>query len=503
MKKVFSTCLISCIPFLGFAAEEYVGNQLPVVFAGPISYCHDNITDAIVLIDGRFLSTDSYVGKIDRERLFPILDAGSPKLVTSVIIQGGSNKGGGSADTDEVNTRRMGSFRIYGSNDLENWDLFWEGHEHPVSAYWILRVTRDSNTGASAAYKLETSKTPTMSTAEELGTFDDSSYPYSTRYRYFRLESSPNADYKTINASEFSLWSPDLAITANRPTVYSAAESLGAADDPNGVTFSGKLTYSPTGSADVYVAIHKNEFGADLDAWEANGATIVKLAEGIASGSSFSVKVPNLGEGTLTSRIFAVAGDTTTAAPCSYRFALGAKAVYPTVYVSNNSIDGISTSHIQNTYDGNLGSYGDANNGHNAHFVFDLTEIKANGYHPVAIRFWPRKGSLSVEKLRGRTTVIAATSDDIDFPKDMTSLSSDTRTMYLDSANTQKNANWTIVEDLSWTQIDYQPLCYDVAIPKDIALSAKYLKIYNVTMVHAREYEVRVMCNRTMMIIIK
>ncbi|MBO7222572.1 MAG: hypothetical protein J6V70_00375, partial [Kiritimatiellae bacterium] len=89
MKKILSTCLVSCIPFLGFAAEEYVGNQLPVVFAGPISYCHDNITDAIVLIDGRFLSTDSYVGKIDRERLFPILDAGSPKLVTSVIIQGG------------------------------------------------------------------------------------------------------------------------------------------------------------------------------------------------------------------------------------------------------------------------------------------------------------------------------------------------------------------------------------------------------------------------------
>lgn len=473
-----------------FGADEYVGGQVPIVFAGPRhGFYHDYLHDPHELVDGRFFGVESYIGKVDDPTLYPIYDAGSPKLVTSILIQGGNQKGGGNADTDAVNSQRVGNFRVYGSNDMQDWELFWEGHSHTISANWLLRIIRNPETGVSTAYKLECSKTPTMSTAEVLDSFDDSTYPTAKAYRYYKIEPSPKSDYRTINACEFSLWSPELLVSANRPTVYSNAEQLDTADDVEGVTFSGKLSFSPSGTADIYVAIDKEDFGADFAAWESAGATIVEIASNLASGNTFSGKVKVNEAGVYSSRIFAIAGDDITASQYSYGFSLGTKANYPTVYLSSNVVNEV---HAKRIYDGTLGNYGDANGLREAVFIFDLKEMKARGFSPAAIRIWPRNGRLDIEKLRGRTPVVSVTSDEIDWPVDsLGDFSSDSRTLLRDLNNTHETANWTVVEDLSWTQMDFSPLCYDVAIPKKLSTTAKYLMVTNITMGHARELEIR------------
>ena len=387
--KNINIALVVFVCTSGFAAEEYAGGQLPIVFAGPQTFIHDYKKDAHELIDGRFLGTDPFTGKVDVQYLYPIYDAGAPKLVTSILIQGGN-------DTDYYNTDRLNNFCVYGSNDKENWTIFWEGHGHTISRDWIFRVIRNPETGESKAYKLECKAVPTMSTAEDLGTFDDSAYPIAERYRYYRIEPSPTAGFKTVNASEFSLWTSDLVVAGNRPTVYGNAEEMGTADDSEGVTFSGTLTYAPAGTADIYVAIHEGEFGADLEAWESNGAQIIKLAEGVASGAAFSVKVPGFNCGVYNSRIFAISGDDVAASPCSYGFAVDMEARYPKTYYSAWNNDG----DVHLMYDGNMDTYVDRDGAHQTVFVFDLSELKKEGMVPTAIRFWPRKGTLNVEKIR-------------------------------------------------------------------------------------------------------
>ena len=99
--------------------------------------------------------------------------------------------------------------------------------------------------------------------------------------------------------------------------------------------------------------------------------------------------------------------------------------------------------------------------------------------------------SQRVEKIRGRTAVVSATSSPIEWPDSETSVSTSPRVLSWDSADTQSSANWTTVEDLSWTQMDWMDCCYDVVLPENLARTAKYLKVTNVSMAHAREFEVR------------
>ena len=203
MKRILPLLLL---PLVVSAADEYAGAQLPIVFAGPKSFVHDYKHDAHELIDRRFIFLDNYTGKIDEKDVHPIYDAGSPKLVTSILIQG-------AGDNEFYNTSRLGKFRVYGSNDMANWTLFWEGHSMTVGNAEYIRLVRDPATGASSAWKLvkpsSAGQMPVMATAEKKADYDDSAYPCATRYRYYRIEPSPDADFRTVNAAEFSLWTPE------------------------------------------------------------------------------------------------------------------------------------------------------------------------------------------------------------------------------------------------------------------------------------------------------
>ena len=121
----------------------------------------------------------------------------------------------------------------------------------------------------------------------------------------------------------------------------------------------------------------------------------------------------------------------------------------------------------------------------------------------VAIGYWCRVGTLDVEKIRGRTAVVSATADDIDWPDSETSVSASPRVVSWDSADTQSSANWTTVEDLSWTQMDWKDCCYDVVLPENVARTAKYLRITNLSMGHAREFEVRTLKKGGLLILVK
>lgn len=461
-----------------FAADEYAGVQLPIVFAGPRTFYHDGKHDAHELVDRKFIYLDDYTGKLDWDRVYPIYDAGSPKLVTSLLIQG-------CGDPQYYNTSRLGKFRVYGSNDMSDWTLFWEGHSLTVDNSEYLRLVRDPDTGETKVWHLSKPSSkgtmPTMSDATLKQTDDDSSYPCSTRYRYYRIEASPDADFHTVNAGEFSLWTPDLCIFAKRPVVATSLSALDSPDDPDGVSFRGTLTQAPAGTADVLVAIDREDHGADLAAWRAAGARIVTLASALASGADFSAKVFGIGKGIWHSRMFAVSGNASAASPATFRFAVGAAAEYPAAHMSGYNGPAM--------YNGNLGDWVDNNDGYKAVFVFDCTDM-ADRY-PVAIRYWCRVGTLDVEKIRGRTAVVSVTADNIDWPDSETVTSTSPRALKWDSANTQSSANWTTVEDLSWTQMDWMDCCYDVALPENLARTAKYVKIENVSMGHAREFEIR------------
>ena len=477
------------LPFVAIAANEYAGGQLPIVFAGPRSFIHNDKEDAHELVDGRFLNVDQYVAKIDSAKLYPIYDAGQPKLVTSILIQGGN-------DTDYYNTRRVGSFRVYGSNDMSEWTLFWEGHAHTISRDWILRLVRDPATGASTGYHCARAATPVLSTATVEGTWDDSSYPCSTRYRYYRVEASPNADYLTVNASEFSLWTPDLCVFAKRPVVATSLSALDSPDDPDGVSFRGTLTYAPAGTADVLVAIDRQDHGADLAAWRAAGARVATIATGLASGADFTGKV-GIEKGIWHTRTFAVSGAEAAASPVTFRIAVGATAEYPVAHYS-----GLNSSHGYKMYNGNLGDQGDVQGGEKAVLVFDCSDMTDR--YPASVRLWTRVGTLNIEKIRGRTAVVSVTSDDIEWPDSETSISSSPRVVWNDvSANTQASASWTTVEDLSWTQMDWMDCCYDVAIPENLARTANYVRVTNVSYTHAREIEIRTLKKGGTLVLVK
>lgn len=487
MKRVLPLLLL---PLVATAADEYAGAQLPIVFAGPRSFIHDYKHDAHELIDRRFIFLDAYTGKIDEKDVHPIYDAGSPKLVTSILIQG-------AGDAENYNTSRLGKFRVYGSNDMADWTLFWEGHSMTVGNAEYIRLVRDPATGASSAWKLvkpsSAGQMPVMATAEKKADYDDSDYPCATRYRYYRIESSPDADFRTVNAGEFSLWTPDLCVFAKRPVVATSLSALDSPDDPDGVSFRGTLTLAPAGTADVLVAIDKADHGADLAAWRAAGARVETLATGLASGADFSAKVSGLGKGIWHTRTFAVSGSDVAASPVTFRVAVGTAAEYPAAHMSGFNGPAM--------YNGDLGNWVDNDNGHNAVFVFDCTGL--GDRYPVAIRYWCRVGTLDVEKLRGRTAVVSATSDSIEWPDSETSVSASPRVVSWDSANTQSSANWTTVEDLSWTQMDWMDCCYDVVLPENVARTAKYLRITNVSMGHAREFEVRTLKKGGLLLLMK
>ena len=61
----------------------------------------------------------------------------------------------------------------------------------------------------------------------------------------------------------------------------------------------------------------------------------------------------------------------------------------------------------------------------------------------------------------------------------------------------------TVVEDCSWTQLEWMTCCYDAVIPEPLARTAKYVRIANVSYAHAREFEIRTLLDAGTQIIVR
>lgn len=489
------------LPFVALAAVPvpggYAGGQVGVSFAGSRPFTNYRTTstdDPIVLVDDYVAGDGSYVGKVDTAGLWPIYDAGSPVLVTAIRLKGYSE--GNLAFSEQVCTARMGLFSVYASNDMQDWTLCWQGHGETLSTAFETWQVRDAATGATTVY--------TNSVAA--ATYDDSDKPFSTPYRYYRVEASPHSsitysDHRCINVSEFSLWTEGLSVTANRPRPFagntalnSSDATLATADDPDGVTFSGVLTCAPSGSADIHVCVADADLGADYAAWQAGGRDFV-LARGVSSGSSFSAKLP-LPKGVRTTRVFAVSGDAVVPAQTSYRVAVGTEAAYPPCHQSGTNLS------FEKNYDANVSSYAENDaQGYQSVWIFDCTEL--GDFYPASIRFWRRRSTLHVEYIRPRSAVVSVTDDDIVWPDDETDKSSASRTYFYRATEEATDANWRPVEDLSWTQTDVMPSCYDVAIPPELGRRAKYVKITNIGFAAASEFEIRILRREGTLVLVK
>ena len=499
MKRILPLLLI--LPTLASAAVPvpggYAGGQVGISFAGPRTFKNDrtaSIDDPVVLVDNYVAGDGSYVTKVDTAGLWPIYDAGSPVLVTALRLKGYNE--GSVSFSEQVCTGRTGLFSVYASNDMENWTLCWKGRGETLSTGFETWQVRDAATGAMTVY--------TNSVAA--ATYDDSDKPFSTPYRFYRVEASPKgslpySDHNCLNVSEFSLWTEGLSVTAHRPRPFagntamnSSDATLDTADDPNGVTFSGVLACAPSGTADIHVCVAATDCGADYAAWQAVGRDFT-LAQGVASGSAFSAKVP-LDKGVWNTRIFAVSGATVVPAQISYRVAVGTEAAYPPCHQSG------STLCFDACYDANFSTFGDNDaQGYKSVWIFDCTQFDDS--YPASIRFWRRRSSLHVEYIRPRSAVVSVTADDIAWPDDETNKSSASRTYFYRSAEEATDADWRKVEDLSWTQMDITPSCYDVAIPPELGRRAKYVKIANIGFAGASEFEIRTLKKDGTLILVK
>lgn len=489
------------LPVLASAAVPvpggYAGGQVGISFAGPRTFSNfktASTDDPVVLVDDFVHGDGSYVTKVDTAGMWPIYDAGSPVLVTALRLKGYSE--GNQSFSEQVCTGRMGLFSVYASNDMENWTLCWQGRGETLSTAFETWQVRDAATGAMTVY--------TNSVAANA--YDDSDKPFSTPYRYYRVEASPSSsipysNHRCLNVSEFSLWTESLSVTAHRPRPFagntalnSSDAELGIADDPDGVTFSGVLACAPSGSADIHVCVADTDCGADYAAWRAAGSDFV-LARGVAAGSAFSAKLP-LAKGVRTTRIFAVSGATVAPAQISYRVAVGTEAVYPTCHQSG------STACFNACYDADFSTFGDNDaQGYRSVWIFDCTQL--GEFYPASIRFWRRRSTLHVEYIRPRSAVVSVTADDIAWPDDETDKSSASRTYFYRPAEEATDADWRKVEDMSWTQMDITPSCYDVAIPPELGRRAKYVKITNIGFAAASEFEIRTLRREGTLILVK
>jgi len=463
----------------------YAGGQVGICFAGPRTfhqYRTPSIDDPAVLVDNYVYGDGPYVTKVDTSDLWPIYDAGSPVLVTAIRMKGQWE--GGEAFSETVSTGRMGLFSVYASNDLENWSLCWKGRGETLSPSYETWQVRDPETGTMTVY----------TNSVIAATHDDSDKPFSTSWRYYRVEASPKSsipysDHRCINVSEFSLWTESLSVTAKRPMPFLGNRALNtgdatfaAGDDPEGVEFAGVLACAPSGSSDIHVCVADHDYGADYAAWKAAGRDIA-LASGVASGSAFSAKAV-LPDGIWFTRIFAVSGKTAAPAQVTYRVAVGTEAAYPPCHQSNSGTS------FEKCYDGNFSTLCDNDGqGYPSVWIFDCSKFE--GVYPASIRFWRRGSTLWVEYLRTRSAVVSVTSDDIAWPDDEADKSSAARTYFYRQAETGADANWKQVEDMSWTQMDVTPSCYDIAIPPALARKAKYVKITNIGFASACEFEIR------------
>lgn len=496
MKRILAPLLL--LPAFVFAAVPvpggYAGGQVGISFAGPRTFVQagtPSTDDPVVLVDD-YVGGD-YVAKVNTAGLWPIYDAGSPVLVTALRIKGYPE--GNQSFSEQVCTGRMGLFSVYASNDKEDWTLCWQGRGETLSTAFETWQVRNAATGAMTVY--------TNSVVANV--YDDSDKPFSTPYRYYRVEASPSSSipysgHRAINVSEFSLWTESLSVTAHRPRPFAGNTALNSSDaklntddDADGVAFSGVLACAPAGSADIHVCVADADYGADYAAWQAAGRDFV-LARGVASGSAFSARLP-LPKGVRTTRIFAVSGDAVAPAQIAYRVAVGTEAAYPPCHQSGFGSSGKAN------YDASFANYCDWPQGYPAVWIFDCTEL--GEFYPASIRFWRRRSTLHVEYMRPRSAVVSVTDDDIAWPDDETDLSDASRAFFYRSAEEATDANWRQVEDLSWTQTDVTPSCYDVAIPPELGRRAKYVKITNIGFAAASEFEIRILRREGTLVLVK
>ena len=268
---------------------------------------------------------------------FPIgYDLGEPKRVGEFRMVFPGNPG------DSYITRMTG-LEVYGSNDRITWT--------PLTSQADIGLTLTSETWLSY---------PILANGE---------------FRYYEVRGLQYG-----NVSEMAFVSEAMALQIDRPTVISGTE-LGATDDVDGVTVSGKLVQSPSQQAEVFGYCADVDYDADESQWAANGT---KFEIGtFETNVTFSAKLTGLAAGTHYVRLFAKDGAVSTSSHRTWSFVTGTEAIILSALVSHDTID------LQRWYDGNTGNYCDNNTA--GAMIFDLSGIPAEKTL-AAIRVWPRNG---------------------------------------------------------------------------------------------------------------
>ena len=239
------------------------------------------------------------------------------------------------------------------------------------------------------------------------------------------------------------------------------------------VPVTGTLQSVPAGAtgAHLYAYAARDDFGDNRAAWQANGK-VFDFGE-VAAGADYSGTLTGLDKGIWHCRVFAVADGTVAASQATGSFTMGAKHVYPTMYVSKKN--------LATAYDGSVTSYTDDSTTP-GWWIFDLSDIKS-WQELRAIRQWPRTdaGWNGLARLRGSSVQVCY--DEIDWGE----LVTETITK-VDGARTIKVVSGE-PSGVIWEQFrnfaDLQPRTwnerkvYETLLPRVKGRRPRYLRISN------------------------
>lgn len=203
-------------------------------------------------------------------------------------------------------------------------------------------------------------------------------------YRYFRVSTkNGRGNNDNVTVVLVRMLTQDLVVDGERPRFWTD-DSLGGTDVVPGVTFKGRLSSAPAGSADVYVAYAKSDLGDTFAAWRARGH-VVRVGT-VAEGESFSLAKDDIKPGDWVCRYFAVSGASEFTPLYAFGFSVGTRAFFPSKAYILNSAYGSGNFTLMKAYDGSATTRPDLSNGEKD-FVFTLDEIP-EGWRLASVRIW-------------------------------------------------------------------------------------------------------------------
>ena len=300
--------------------------------------------------------------------------------------------------------------------------------------------------------------------------------------RYLKIQGNGQrldlAEFHAIGASS------DLVVSMERIQAWGNMTGtklpVNAADDPQGVYFSGKLVSG--GSAHIYACLSRKDLGADAEAWLKS--THKDLGE-FASGETISGYLPGAAPGIYYGKLVAVrtSDDATVVSPQVLRTVVGSKT-FPNEILMNSSAMG----NAERIYDG-------INNNFKADcggsFVFPLKDL--GGRIPASIRLWPNSGSSRLKKAR-----IYISSNAMDFvtadyrtePKPIKTYASEpSGIVWTEIANFGKHDDF-VEADMFWEIPLLMPTSKAAA---DVFKNATYIKVANIELNNCSEMELRLL----------